>query len=383
MVPDPPLPSASHLEAQLQRDIDQIREKLLEMARLDERALRRACQAVLGRDRQMAYSVILRDQDVDVLDSETDRLCLEFFVRHQPAAGHLRFVYSAAKIVGDLERIGDYAESIARQLLMVSSLPFDLPADSLRELAGLATPMVCASVRAFVESDPALARATMAFEPRVNQLRDRVTAELMQWSEQDRLPLEALPPFINVARRLERVSDQATNICEEALYSATGVYARHVPREGFRVLFVDQTNGCLSVMAEAIARRLDAPRFAFESAGTTPGPIDPTSLRFLASKGIDVSALQPRGLDDVARFDQLQIIVALSREVHSVLHKPFKALALDWLVPDPAKAERGPDADTTPAYEEAYVSITRHVHDLVKAILGNDEHLANGSTHAV
>ena len=91
---------------------------------MDERALTRAMQAFVKRDRQLANSVILHDQDVDALETEIDRLCLEFFVRHQPAAGHLRFVYSASKVVTELERVGDYAESIARQVLMVSSMPF-------------------------------------------------------------------------------------------------------------------------------------------------------------------------------------------------------------------------------------------------------------------
>ena len=89
----------------LQHDIDLIRAKLLAMLALDEQALTRAFHAFLKRDRQLAYSVILRDQDVDALDTELDRLCLEFIVRHQPAASHLRFVYSASKIVNLLERV--------------------------------------------------------------------------------------------------------------------------------------------------------------------------------------------------------------------------------------------------------------------------------------
>jgi len=373
MAPDS-LPPTPHFEAQLQHDIDLIREKLVEMALLDEQALKRACQAVLTRDRQLAYSVILRDQDVDTLDSEIDRLCQQFLVRHQPAAGHLRFVYSAAKIVGDLERVGDYAESIARQLLMVSSLSFDLPPDCFNELASLAIPMVSNAVRAFVDKDADLAHTTMAGEPKVNRIRDRVTAELMEWSEQGRLPLEALPPLINVARRLERVSDQATNICEEALYFATGVYSRHVPREGFRVLFIDDANACLSLMAEEIARRLEAPRFAFDSAGTAPGPIDPGTVRFLAGKGIDVSQRVPKAIADVPRFDQLQVIVALSKNVPAASRKPFKALAVDWLVGDPSKV-RGTRQEVQAAYEQAFESLTHHIRDLVQAILGNDEHL--------
>ncbi len=381
-MPPESLPPMPHLEAQLQHDIDLIREKLVEMALLDEQALKHACQAVLTRDRQLAYSVILRDQDVDRLDSTIDRLCQEFLVRHQPAAGHLRFVYSAAKVVGDLERIGDYAESIARQVLMVSSLPFDLPAGSFEEIAQLAIPMVPHAVRAFVDKDADLARKTMAGEPAVNRLRDRVTAELMALGEQGVLPLEALPPLINVARRLERVADRATNVCEEALYFATGVYSRHMPREGFRILFVDDSNGCLSVMAEQIAGRLAAPRFAFASAGATPGPIDAGTVRFLATKGIDVSQHVPRTTTDIPCFEQLQIIVSLSKEAQAAAHKPFKTLAVDWLVPDPSKA-RGTEQEVHAAYQQAFESLSHHIHDLVQAILGNGEHLTDETTNAV
>jgi phosphate transport system protein len=111
-----------HLEAALQQDINQIRTRVLEMARLDERALNRILDALIQRDRQIAYAVILQDQYVDELETELDKLCLEFILRHQPAAGHLRFVYAASKIIKELERIGDYAESIGRQVLQLSSM---------------------------------------------------------------------------------------------------------------------------------------------------------------------------------------------------------------------------------------------------------------------
>ncbi len=228
-------PPTSHFEALLQQDINLIRAKLLAMLALDEQALTRAFQAFLKRDRQLAYSVILRDQDVDALDTELDRLCLEFIVRHQPAASHLRFVYSASKIVNLLERVGDYAESIARQVLLISSQHYEIPTEKFNDIANLAIPMLHNAVHAFVDKNADLARATMASEPRVNQVRDELTSDLVDWREQGRLPLETLTPLITVARRFERVSDQATNICEQALYFATGEYLRHMPREGFRV----------------------------------------------------------------------------------------------------------------------------------------------------
>lgn len=367
-------PSMPHLEAQLQHDIDVLRAKLLEMADLDERALNRALQAFLKGDRQLAYSVILRDQDVDAFETELDRLCIEFIVRHQPAAALLRFVYSSSKIVGALERVGDYAESIARQVLLGGSGPYDVPLDRYIEIASLAIPMLHNAMRAFLEKNADLARSTVASEPRVNQVRDSINAQLVEWRESGRLPLEALPPMITVARRFERVSDQATNICEEALYVATGEYQRHRTREGFRVLFVDEGNGCLSQMAEAIANTLAPKRFTFASAGIAAGPVDPQTIQFLASKGIDASHHQSKPLDQIPARDQVQLVVGLDPAAQKALpQRPAKALGIAWYVPDPSKAHGSP-SEIAAVYQAAFDSLTDHIRDLVQAILDDPTH---------
>ena len=90
----------------MQRDIDAIQAKLAGMAAMVERALRASLQALITNDRQKAYSVILRDEYIDLLETEVDRICLEFLVRHQPVAGHLRFVFAVIQINRELERGG-------------------------------------------------------------------------------------------------------------------------------------------------------------------------------------------------------------------------------------------------------------------------------------
>src|SRR2546425_12235779 len=96
--------------------------------------------------------------------------------------------------------------SIARQVLLINSLPFELSTDKFSEIANLAIPMLHNAVQAFVDKNPDLARTTMASEPRVNEIRDRINDDLVELRQQGRLPLEALPPLITVARRFERVS---------------------------------------------------------------------------------------------------------------------------------------------------------------------------------
>lgn len=364
-------PSALHLEALLQRDLDLIRTRLLEMAGLAKQALALALEAFLKRDRQLAYSVILRDQDVDALENELDHLCLEFITRHQPAAGHLRFVYAASKVVSQLERIGDYAESIARQVLLLSSIPFDIPTGKFCEIADLAIPMLDNAVRAYLEKNADLAQLTMRVEPRVNQVRDELSADLVKWREDGRLPLEALTPLITIARRFERVSDQATNICEAALYFATGEYMRHAHRVGFRVLFVDETHGCLSRLAEAAGNMLGTKRFSFSSAGIAPEPLDPRTAAFLLEKGAPLGSETGRSLADIPELEQVQVVVALSTETeHTFPQELSKALGLRWSLPDPS-VQSGPPQEIRAAYDRAFESLRTHARDLTQAILGN------------
>ncbi len=106
---------ATHFEALLQQDLERIRLKVVEMGGLAERAILSSIRALLERDRQLAFAVILRDQYVDQAEKELDKLCLQFLVRYQPAASLLRFAYATIKVNLELERIGDYAEAIARE----------------------------------------------------------------------------------------------------------------------------------------------------------------------------------------------------------------------------------------------------------------------------
>src|SRR2546422_248965 len=98
---------ATHFEETLQRDIGRIKDKVSEMGALAQRALQNCITALRERNRQLAYTVILRDKRIDELEKEIDRLCLEFLVRQQPVAGPLRFAYSTIRVNLELERVGD------------------------------------------------------------------------------------------------------------------------------------------------------------------------------------------------------------------------------------------------------------------------------------
>ncbi len=372
----------SHFEQSLQRDINLLRGKVQMMAELDEGGLRNSMIALMNRDRQLAYTVILRDRCVDELETDLDRLCLEFIVRQQPVAGHLRFVYATIKIIRELERIGDYAESIARQVLrIIPSNPIP-PLDDFTELAELSIPMFHQAVQAFLEKDVDLARRIMVIEDQADQVRSRINAKLIQHREAGELAMEAFTPLLTIARRLERTADQAKNICEETIYMATGEFAKHKRRDSFRILFVDADNSCLSQMAEGIGAEFFSDKFCFDSAGIAPATaLDPMMKQFMATKGLSFKDKMPQSFPEYVTSHEIQIIVDLGVQIQKNLPaQAADAVVFEWPMDDPSKMT-GTPGEIHSAYEKAYSSLVHHIHDLVQAILGHAEFRAKASVN--
>jgi phosphate transport system protein len=349
--------------------MDLIRSKVAEMAGLSERALQASLRALVERNRQLAYSVILRDQYIDERETELNQLCLEFLVRHQPVAGQLRFVFTVIQINKELERIGDYAESIARQVLAVSVLEPQPPYTRFTELGNLSVAMLRDAVRSFLEEDSDLAWRTMATEEQGNTMRSAINAELKDLSSKGQLPAAALNPLMTVARRFERVTDQAKNLCEEVLYLCTGEFTKHKGGDAFRILFFDTHNACLSQMAEGIGNSMGLPRFIFSSAGISPQPLDARVVKFMAQKGLDLSRQSSKSLEQVPQWGLYQVVIALSAQAREALPiRAKKTICLTWPVPDPAQVQ-GPAEAVATAFESAFQSLGLQIRELVGAIL--------------
>jgi len=361
----------TRLEESLERDIERIRQQVLEMSALAERALRDCVQALTDGDRQRAYAVILRDQYIDEKEKEIDRLCLEFLVRQQPVGMPLRLAYSTIKINLELERVGDYAESVARQLLRLASLPPPAPIrERIVEMANLAIPMLHDAIEAFVSQDPTLAKGVIMVEPAVDALLGKLNGDLLEALQQQVVQPDMLEPLVNIGRRFERVADQARNVCMETLYMCTGEYAKHPGAETFRILFVGEHNACRSQMAEAIAQSLGQAKFIFSSAGVDPGAIDPRTLAFLKDKGLDTSRLAPKAVYQVPNLDHYQVIVGVAHEAQQAFPRsPRKLVYVDWSIDDPSRVQGSPE-EVRSAYEATYRFLSSHVRDLVGAVLG-------------
>jgi phosphate transport system protein len=359
----------THLEETLQRDIQHIQGLIARMGDFTVRMLQDTVSALENGDREWASLIVLRDQRVDSMEKEIDQLCLAFLVRHQPAAGHLRFTYTALQINFELERIGDYAESIARQIIKLTDLNCHAPKALFTQITSASISMLHNAVMAFVRQDEALAGVTEQIEEQVDLLRNQVNSELIHLLQTGQISLAALAPLMTIARRFERVSDQAKSICQETIYLCTGEYAKHAASQLYRVLFVDDHHGCLSRLAEAIGRRLGRSDLEFYSAGVDPRPLPAPLLPMLKAKGVSDVALQQQR--DLSSFEDFQLVVALSPAAGQQLPQPSrKSAQLTWAMADPCRDASGPEVEA--GLEVVARTLTQKISELVRRLLGEN-----------
>ena len=208
-------------------ELEALKQTLLAMGGLVEDQIRRVMRALLERDDVMAQEVIERDRQVNTYDVEVDEQCVSLLALHQPAAGDLRFITTAMKIVTDLERIGDQAVNIAQRVLELNREPQLKPYIDLPRMAEKAQRMVKESLDAFVARDTALARQVCGEDAEVDALKEQIFRELLTFMMEDPRTVPRAIRVILISRFMERVADHATNIAEMVVYLVEGKMVRH------------------------------------------------------------------------------------------------------------------------------------------------------------
>jgi phosphate transport system protein len=217
----------AHTDKKFEADLKEIRRKLLVMGGTIEEQLQRAMQALTGRDSALAQVVKEGDREVNRMEVEIDELCRRTLALRQPAAGDLRLITTALKIVTDLERIGDEAVNIAERALELNQAPALGLAVDLPRLAGLAEEQVQAALDAFVTSDARAAEAVLARDDQLDDLFVRIFNQLLGYMMEDSRAIRRATALVSVSKYLERMGDHAVNVAEMVIYMVRGTDVRH------------------------------------------------------------------------------------------------------------------------------------------------------------
>ena len=210
-----------------QQRLEELKEKLLEMAGLAEQAIQRAIEAYRVRDLSICDLVSRSEIAINRLEREIDQSSLDLLAMEQPMAIDLRFILSVIKINADLERVGDAAKSISdRVRLMDRMAVVDLPVDIPR-MASMSAEMVRKSLQSFIEGDAEMALTVLTMDDAVDAMNRAAYKSLTKvMEEQSHLAPQALNALM-ISRALERVADHATNIAEDVIFWVQGADVRH------------------------------------------------------------------------------------------------------------------------------------------------------------
>jgi phosphate transport system protein len=215
------------MERHREQELQELRQRLLWMGSLAERAVHQAVRALIESDIRLADTVVEEEAEINSLQIEIDERALRLLALQQPMAVDLRMITAAMKINGDLERIGDQAVNIAQCVHFLLQYPQVKPYIDIPRMSDIAEGMMKQALDSFVRRDVELAKQVLLRDETVDQLRDHLFHELLAYMMEK--PSVVFPAFqlTLVTRNLERVADHATNIAEDVIYMVLGQDIRH------------------------------------------------------------------------------------------------------------------------------------------------------------
>ena len=210
------------LRVDLDRQLNHLQEEIALLANVVDKAIYRSVEALKNRDLDESQAVIDGDDYIDMKRYEIEELCVDLIATQQPMAGDLRAIIAMLHIAVELERMGDYAEGIAKISILMGNEPPLKPLIDIPRMANKATEMLRNSMDSLVERDLAKAEQVLDDDDEVDDLYDQVYRELLLFMIQDPRSIQRATYLLWAAHDLERIADRATNIAERVMFLITG-----------------------------------------------------------------------------------------------------------------------------------------------------------------
>ena len=206
-----------------------LQDELLMLGSMVEKAIGRSLDALKNRDLLMAEEVIREDDIIDDKQDEIEEKCIDLIATQQPMAVDLRVLVTVIHLGIELERMGDYAEGIAKICLMMGDEPPLKPLIDIPRMADLASDMLRRSLDAFVNRDVVSSMVVRKDDDEIDALYEQVYRELLTFMLGDPTVIRRATYLLWAAHNIERIADRTTNIAENVIYMVTGERTDEVP----------------------------------------------------------------------------------------------------------------------------------------------------------
>lgn len=206
----------------LDREEQLIKDAVLRMGALVEDAIRASSAALTGHDADAALEIIRGDATINEAQRGLSRLISVTIATQNPVARDLRYLLTLDHVTYELERIGDHAASVAKQVIKLAPEPPLQEYVHLPEMAERAAVLVHGVLRALVDVDAVAAREVAVLDDEIDRLYHATFDEVVGLMRRDPANVERGTRIIIASHYLERIGDRSTNIAEDIVYLVTG-----------------------------------------------------------------------------------------------------------------------------------------------------------------
>jgi len=212
------------MREELDRSISELRGMLVDMSERADEMLGRAVSALAEGHRVRAEEVIYADRAVDQRHVEVQHGVLTTVALQAPVGRDLRLLTAILHTGLHLERMADYAVSVARGAIRLVEMPREERiVDLLVEMSGDAREVGRTAIQALLTLDEDLARSVAVADDRVDRLELRIFEELVGAAGTDTSRLPWAAEMIGLGRRIERYADHGVDIAEQVVFAVTGI----------------------------------------------------------------------------------------------------------------------------------------------------------------
>ena len=204
--------------------INAINSKLKYMSELVSNQLESAMIALSENNQNLAEEIMEKDNEIDDLQKEIEEECIKFIATEQPLAKDLRMVFTASKIVTDLERMADLTVDICKIISNNDFKEFIEEANSVWEMEKEIKNMLHLSMEAYLERDTRSAYDICKLDDNIDLYYKEVFKNTLKYVKNNENKITLGTQILFISKYLERMGDHITNICEWIIFSKTGEY---------------------------------------------------------------------------------------------------------------------------------------------------------------
>ena len=222
----------------LEEQIERIKKDINDMTEFVSKQLRDSMEALSNLDKKLSKEIMGNDRIANELYTNIKERCIQTIALQQPVARDLRFISISMDVASNLERVGDYAVDIAKNVEYISKEPPRVRSKFTREILTLFEPdnetaliiemgriaekMVNKSGRVFINNDEKIIKEIYELEDKLDSLFGQIFQKLEDATRNDTEKIHLALNLILIARHLERIGDHAVNITNRTLYAIRG-----------------------------------------------------------------------------------------------------------------------------------------------------------------